>query len=76
MPLTSQAASIKDTRTGKAPMQHRHFCTIAAIIKGMAGEDFEGLRGVVARRFANELASTNPNFDRDRFLTACGSPRD
>ena len=23
--------------------------------------------------FAEELARTNPNFDRDRFLTACGN---
>lgn len=28
----------------------------------------------VARRLASALRSTNPRFDRDRFLTACGLP--
>lgn len=29
-------------------------------------------RGRVAEAFADELASTNPRFDRARFLRACG----
>lgn len=69
--LTQKSANRKDIKTGKAPMQHRHYCTVAAIIRGMTGEDFEGLRPVVARRFAEELATTNPRFDRERFLAAC-----
>ena len=70
--LTTESASRKDQRTGKSEMQHRHFATVATIIKGMTGEDFEGLRGVIARRFADELASTNARFDRKRFIAACG----
>lgn len=72
MALTAQTAHRKDIRTGKANMEHRHFATVATIVRGMTGEDFEGLRGVVARRFADELASTNANFNRRRFLAACG----
>jgi hypothetical protein len=29
--------------------------------------------GVIAREFADALATTNPNFDRARFLKACGT---
>lgn len=53
-------------------MQRRHFELIASVIHSMTGEDFEGLRPVIARRFANELATTNPQFQRDKFLKACG----
>lgn len=33
--LTQSAAIRKDTRTGMAKMEHRHFATIAVIIKDM-----------------------------------------
>lgn len=55
----------------KAEMQRRHFNTIAAIIARM--DNFDHFPGDVAAHFARELASTNPNFDRARFLRACGS---
>lgn len=72
--LTKDTAHRKDLRTGVSDMQHRHFATVAAIIRGMDGEDFEGLRPTIARRFADELATTNPRFDRRRFLLACNVP--
>lgn len=58
----------KDLRGGYCEMQHRHFRTIAAIIRQFP--DYG--RGPIAFRFANELEKTNPNFDRDRFMAACG----
>lgn len=64
---TQERALRKDRTTGKATMEHRHFATIAAIIGTFDPEDREH----VANRFANELASTNPKFDRARFLRAC-----
>lgn len=67
MPLTKATAHRKDLTTGLAPMQHRHFATIATIIRDMPGR-----KDVVAAIFADRLAATNPNFDRDRFLAACG----
>lgn len=71
--LTTESAQRKDQNNArKATFEHRHFATVAAIIKDMDGEDFEGLRGTIARRFADELAGTNPRFDRSRFLRACG----
>jgi uncharacterized membrane-anchored protein len=66
-----RAALTKDRGT-RCEMQHRHFATIAAIIREMANGQDENLRGIVAFAFARELAATNPRFDRDRFLRACG----
>lgn len=78
MPLTARSALSKDRMTARydnPAFQHRHFAMIAAIIRDMArvpgNEDWEG-HAFVARHFATELASTNPRFDRDRFLRACG----
>lgn len=73
--LSPEAANRKDTRTGINDMQHRHFTTIAAIIRNMrragdATSAFDADR--VAHHFADELRATNPKFDRKRFLTACG----
>lgn len=74
MALKPEAALRKDLTmpSGKDVFQHRHFAAMAAIIKQMDGEDFEGLRPTIARFFASELARTNPRFDRSRFLAACG----
>ncbi len=74
--LSTSAASAKDRRTGSAPMQHRHFTTIAEIIRDMKkvynGEHgFIDVREDVAEELANALARTNPRFDRERFLSAC-----
>lgn len=76
MALAYLAARRKDQRTGKSIMQHRHFATVAAIIKNMdkvhnQEQGFIDIREDVAYHFAAELASTNPKFDRARFIAAC-----
>jgi len=76
--LTSAAALRKDTANASSDMQHRHFATVAAIIKSMdlvqngTGQGFVDARQDVAEHFATQLARTNPRFDRARFLRACG----
>lgn len=67
--LTSQAAHRKDLTTGLAEMQHRHFATVATIIREMPADVYGPEQ--VAEIFAARLRSTNPNFDRERFLRAC-----
>jgi hypothetical protein len=52
-------------------MQHRHFATIAAIIAHLPEGRF--MRDDVAVKFADELKSTNSNFDYTRFLRAAGA---
>jgi hypothetical protein len=58
-------------------MSKAHFELIARVLARHAGPLYtEGhftLR-VMARDFADELARTNPAFDRERFLKACGVP--
>lgn len=55
-------------------MQCRHFELIAETLSaschnaGLLQSDRES----IARDFADKLASTNPNFNRARFLRACG----
>lgn len=66
MALSPTAALNKDRTTGKAEMQHRHFATIAAILTNMKADK------ATCERWASELAPTNGNFDRTRFLRACG----
>lgn len=68
--LSTEAASRKDARTGISPMQHRNFTTIATIISELNLD--KNVRFDVARQFADRLAFTNPKFDRQRFLVACG----
>ena len=79
MPLTQTAAARKDARNAKSEMQHRHFATVAAILanapdftKHNSGNPI-GAHRQLCRYFADELAETNPRFDRDRFLKACGA---
>lgn len=76
MPLSISAAASKDRNHGAAKFEHRHFATIAEIIRDMDkvhnGEHgFVDIREDVAEEFANALARTNPRFDRERFLSAC-----
>lgn len=72
MPLSAQTATRKDRNAGYCDMEHRHFATIAAIIREMRGaETAENTVDHVAEHFARELAKTNPRFDRRRFLVAC-----
>lgn len=58
----------KDLNRDYCEMQHRHFRTIAAIINKLPAET---TRTGVTQRFAQELQSTNPNFDMGRFISAC-----
>lgn len=55
-------------------MQRAHFQLIADCLDdikvNVALEPDD--KAVVARVFADRLRSTNPNFNRDRFLEACG----
>ena len=52
-------------------MQRRHFELIARTISEELPPNSEAQR-LSALAFADMLASTNPNFDRARFLRACG----
>jgi hypothetical protein len=69
--LKPESALRKDLTTGRVTMQHRHYATIADIIRRM---DDGGVwdHCTIAEHFADWLADTNPRFDRARFLTACG----
>lgn len=71
MALEKKAAHRKDIATGIADMQHRHFATIATIIREMPADVYGPEQ--VARIFEARLRNTNPNFDGDRFLRACQS---
>ena len=59
-------------------MQRLHFQFIADTVKDFGGrDDLPGStavfdRGRLGRHFASALSRTNCNFDRDRFLKACG----
>jgi len=75
--MTDSAAIQKDRTSGLGEMQHRHFATVAAIIRSMEKVNnqehgFIDVREDVAHHFADNLAGTNPRFDRRRFLIACG----
>ena len=76
MALTKQSAHRKDLTTGIAGMEHRHFATIATFIremdKGLVPCSEKATREFVAYYFADQLRFTNPQFDRARFLLACG----
>lgn len=74
--LTPESALRKDKANASSELQHRHFATIAAIIKTMEKvhnqeHGFIDIRQDVAEHFANRLVATNPRFDRARFLRAC-----
>lgn len=68
MALTIESALRKD-RTTSATLEHRHFAFIASVLAEC--HDLAN-SGTVCRRFADACAKTNPRFDRDRFLRACG----
>lgn len=54
-------------------IQRRHYEAIARIIAEMdSSGDNHTVQVEVAKHFASELRYTNPNFNRDRFLKACG----
>ena len=74
----------KDRRTAQrgVQMQHRHFALIADVLRKakptVGSPDHPQDRGAelqhhyLIEKFADALADTNHNFDRDRFLTAAG----
>lgn len=58
-------------------MTKKDFELIAATIKDGIGINRANSAALatqqrIAERFATELAATNPRFDRERFLKACG----
>lgn len=75
MALETKAAHRKDLNAGIGPMEHRHFATIATILREMPetmnGRTVINLRDDMAEYFADRLRYSNPRFDRDRFLRAC-----
>lgn len=77
--LSQEAAHRKDqTQPSGNKMEHRHFATVAAIIRSMPtvhnGEHgFIDVRQEVAEHFADALTATNTKFDRARFLRACAN---
>jgi hypothetical protein len=64
----------RDLSTKPVTMTHMHFRLIAATIASLNLD--EASRLTTAISFANDLASTNPRFDRARFLDACGTTED
>lgn len=68
--LKPETAQRKDLTAGIGDMQHRHFATIATIIREMKPDVYGPEE--VAQEFAERLRATNPKFDRARFLLACG----
>ncbi len=62
--LKPDAALRKDLNTGKDTLQHRHFATIATILRNIGADD------ATVEAFADELRGTNAKFDRARFLAA------
>lgn len=74
--LKDTTAQRKDITTGLARLEHRHFATIATIIReidhGLIACSTDATRKFMAETFADKLARTNPKFDRRRFLRACG----
>lgn len=63
----------------KANMHRKDYQAIARIIYSMRSEQADRhlsateLLDQLAEDFADELAGTNPNFDRPRFIAACNT---
>ena len=53
-------------------MSRKDFELIAEAIKQITANDYPQDKAEKAELFARVLATTNPLFDRARFLTACG----
>lgn len=72
--LTSASALRKDRAAAPPLMQHRHFAFIASVIAEMPSHapSLRSARQSAAGAFAQALVGSNPNFDRVRFLRACG----
>ena len=77
MPLKPDAAARKDAKGANEPatLQHRHFAVIAGILANLDRDSLgltQGQHQNIAEDFADNLANTNPKFDRRRFMVACG----
>jgi len=71
MSLSTHAAMRKDSATAAhVQLQHRHFCFIADTIKDISDSN---QRYETAYHFGLACRKTNPNFDHDRFMRACGA---
>jgi hypothetical protein len=56
-------------------LQRRHYQFMAEVIRLAWDKDDRGMPSeTLAETFANALRGTNANFDRARFLAACGNP--
>ena len=61
-------------------MTRKDYVLIAGILKGAKNyeqtfnDNEKGAKAIegIVHTFATMLSTTNPNFDRDRFLVACG----
>lgn len=53
-------------------LTRQHFQLIADVLKRAKFNTTELGHRTICEDFADELAKTNPNFNRRRFLTACG----
>lgn len=58
-------------------MTRQHFALIADVLKdslqhNACGEDQRAMCDTIAHNMASALRTTNPNFNRERFLKACG----
>ena len=73
MTLSTVAAHRKDLSGKPATMTHQHYREIASIIRRMPtfAPSLRTQRESCANAFADGLAGTNPNFNRERFLAAC-----
>lgn len=72
MALTVKAAREKDLRTGISPMQHRHYATVATIIREIPEDVLApASKQALAEYFCFRLRNSNLNFNPARFLAAC-----
>jgi hypothetical protein len=75
--LKPQAALNKDKLGAEKPatLQHRHFAVIAGILADLDRDALgltQGQHLDLCADFADRLDKTNPNFNRGRFIAACG----
>ena len=57
-------------------MTRKDFKLIARVVKGLDVIVIKSQQVLIADDFANMLSDTNPLFDRDKFLKACGVKND
>jgi hypothetical protein len=66
----------KDIRTAASgvTLEHRHFAFIAGVIAAMPDHaaSLRAHKRSTALAFADACGGTNPRFNRERFLAACG----